>query len=389
MDMGFDVVIVRYDEIALKSQYVRNRYERILVNNLKKILDHNGAQYTGITRERGRVFIHTMDECVIDLASRVFGVASVSPAFTTGSRLVDVSGLAARLASAFIGDGESFAIRSRRAGNHSFTSRDVAVHCGDAVLEEMQGRGVCVDLTSPQHELHVEVRQENAYLYNRITHGTGGLPLGTQGKMIALLSGGIDSPVAAWLMMKRGCRIVFVHCNNYPFSDENTRRRAMKCIEALEAWSPNRLKVYEAPNGCNLRAFLDCCEGRLVCVLCKRMMYRIAMGIMKQEEAHGIVTGASLGQVASQTSQNLMAESYNLNYPIYHPLIGFDKKEIIRIAERIGTYMPSIGPGTCCTAVPDHPATAARINDILRAEEKAGIEELLQETLDGTRVVES
>ncbi|HHI30347.1 MAG TPA: tRNA 4-thiouridine(8) synthase ThiI, partial [Candidatus Methanoperedenaceae archaeon] len=129
------------------------------------------------------------------------------------------------------------------------------------------------------------------------------------------------------------------------------------------------------------------CEEKLACVLCKRMMYRIAIEIMKKEGAHGIVTGASLGQVASQTSQNLMAEAYRLNYPIYHPLIGLDKKEIIRIAEWIGTYTPSIGPGVCCTAVPDHPATRARINEVLRAEEKVGIEELLQQTLDRTRVV--
>ncbi|OYT64321.1 tRNA 4-thiouridine(8) synthase ThiI [Methanosarcinales archaeon ex4484_138] len=387
MGTGFDVVIVRYDEIALKSQYVRNRYERTLINNLRMLLDKSGARYTGITRERGRIFVHTMDERVIGLMPRVFGVVSVSPALTTSSRLVDVSGLAARLASAFIGDGESFAIRSRRAGSHSFTSRDVAVQCGDAILEEMRERGVYVDLTSPDHEIHVEVREGSAYLYTKIVQGTGGLPLGTQGKMIALLSGGIDSPVAAWLMMKRGCRIVFLHCNNQPFSDENTRGRSMECIKALEAWSPIGLKVYEAPNGGNLKAFLDCCEEKLACVLCKRMMYRIAIEIMKKEGAHGIVTGASLGQVASQTSQNLMAEAYRLNYPIYHPLIGLDKKEIIRIAEWIGTYTPSIGPGVCCTAVPDHPATRARINEVLRAEEKVGIEELLQQTLDRTRVV--
>ncbi|CAD7770179.1 tRNA sulfurtransferase [Candidatus Methanoperedenaceae archaeon GB37] len=386
--LGFDVVIVRYDEIALKGRYVRNRYERALVNNLKMMLERGGARYTGITRERGRIFIHTSDERVIGLASRVFGVASVSPALTTTSRLMDIGWLAARVGDSVIGDGESFAVRSRRTGSHDFTSRDVAVHCGDAILKEMGERGVYVDLTSPQHEIHVEVRGENAYVYNRIERGVGGLPLGTQGKMIALLSGGIDSPVAAWLMMKRGCEIVFLYCNNHPFSDEDTWKRAMECIEALRAWSPIGFRVYEAPNGENLRVFLDRCDEKLVCVLCKRMMYRIAIEIMKREGAHGIVTGTSLGQVASQTAQNLMAEAYQLSYPIYHPLIGLDKKEIITIAERIGTYTSSIGPGSC-TAMPDHPATEAKIERVLLAEENAGVEELLQRTIERTKVVKS
>jgi thiamine biosynthesis protein ThiI len=384
MNQEFDVVMVRYDEIALKSPRVRNRYERILIGNIKKMLDSHGIPYTSITRDWGRIFIHTSDMRTVEIASKIFGISSVSPALTTTSDLQHIKALAAQVADSIIREGESFAIRARRAGVHTFTSRDVAIHCGAAVLEKMKNRNVRVDLSSPQHEIFVEVRQHSAYVYTEVLQGVGGLPLGTQGKMIALISGGIDSPVAAWLMMKRGCEVVFVYCNNEPFSDETTRNRAMECIEALQSWSPRRFKVYEAFNGENQIAFLTEGKHRLMCVLCRRMMYRIAGEIMKKERACGIITGASLGQVASQTSQNMMAETCDLNYPIYHPLIGLDKKEIIAIARKIGTYTPSTKPATCCTAVPEHPSTAARPEEVLEVERNLNIQELLKRTLERT-----
>lgn len=383
----FDVVMVRYDEIALKSDRVRSRYERILSENIKTMLDLKKVPYEDVSREWGRIFIHTGDLRAVKVASRIFGVVSVSPARITRSTMKDIKTLAVEVGEEIIREGESFAIRARRAGVHDFTSRDVAIQCGDAILKGLQDRHPRVNLSNPEHEIFVEVRQNNTYVYTEVVPCVGGLPLGTQGKMIALISGGIDSPVAAWLMMKRGCEVVFVHCNNEPFSDETTRERAMECIEALREWSPKGFTVYEAPHGENQIAFLSNCKNRLMCILCRRMMYRIAGEIMKKERAQGIITGASLGQVASQTSQNMMAEVYGLNYPIYHPLIGMDKKEIIELARRIGTYAPSTRPATCCTAVPEYPATAARIREVLEAESTVNIEEMLQETLEKTEKI--
>ena len=363
-----DVIIVRYDELALKSKNVRTRYEQILVRNLKSMLKSEGANFSNISREMGRVFIHSDDPNAIKSAARVFGVVSVSPAYTCESTLISASVLSAEIADVMLKEGQSFAIRARRAGNHDFTSRDIGIACGNAIFEKVK-KNIKVDLDNPDVEIFVELRQEKGYVFTDSVKGAGGLPLGTQGKMVALVSGGIDSPVAAWLMMKRGCDIVPLYLNNEPFSDETTRERAMSCIDVLQKWSPHKkFTIYEAPHGDNLLAFLNNCDNRLNCVLCRRMMYRIAGEVLKMEDAHGIITGSSLGQVASQTSENMLAEMYGMEYPIYHPLIGLDKLEITDMARKIGTLGPSTKPATCCMAVPEYPSTAAKPHEVIKAE---------------------
>ncbi len=372
-----DLVLVRYDELALKSKKVRSMYEAILVKNLKAMLNADGSFYTDITREMGRIFIHSQDSAALKSAVKVFGVVSASPVHTCEPTLTSAAGLCAEVAEAILREGQSFAIRSRRAGNHDFTSHDAAAACGDAVLRKV-GKGITVDLDNPDVEIFVEIRQKKGYVFTHSVKGVGGLPLGTQGKMVALISGGIDSPVAAWLMMKRGCEIIPLYLNNDPFSDGTTRERAMQCIDVLQKWSPQKkFTIYEAPHGENLLAFLSNCNNRLNCVMCRRMMYRIASEVLKMEGAHGIITGSSLGQVASQTSQNMLAETYGMQYPIYHPLIGLDKVEITDMARKIGTLDPSTKPATCCLAVPEYPSTAAKIEEVAEAEKLVDIPELL------------
>lgn len=372
-----DVILVRYDELALKSKRVRAMYEAILIKNLKAMLNADGSAYTEITREMGRIFIHSDDPEALKSAVKVFGVVSASPAYTCEPTLDSAAQLCALLADGMIREGQSFAIRSRRAGNHDFTSRDVAIACGNAV-DQGAGKNITVDLDNPDVEIFVEIRQKKGYVFTGSVKGVGGLPLGTQGKMVALISGGIDSPVAAWLLMKRGCEIIPLYLNNDPFSDETTRERAMACIDVLQKWSPQKkLTIYEAPHGENLLAFLSNCNNRLNCVMCRRMMYRIASEVLKMEGAHGIITGSSLGQVASQTSQNMLAETYGMEYPIYHPLIGFDKIEITDIARRIGTFEPSTKPATCCMAVPEYPSTAAKTWEVAEAEKMIDVPSLL------------
>jgi thiamine biosynthesis protein ThiI len=384
-----DVVIVRYGEIALKSRNVRDRYEKTLISNIHSMLDAMGASYESVSRDWGRIFIHTADPGAARAAARVFGVVSVSPAITCEPVLESVSSLAADVGQEIIGEGQSFGIRPRRAGNHDFSSHDVGIACGDAVWQRIEHQGPSVDLTNPDVEIFVEVRQNHAFVYTDMVRGVGGLPLGTQGKMVALVSGGIDSPVAAWLMMKRGCEVIPVYVNNDPFSDETTRQRALECIRVLQTWAPGHsLKVYEVPGGESQVSFLSDCRRRYTCVLCRRMMYRIAAGIMEKEHAHGIITGASLGQVASQTSQNMLAETCGINVPIYHPLIGLDKTEIVDIARNIGSYDASTRPATCCTAVPEKPATSARCGDVCGEEAKIDVEELLSTALSGAKIVD-
>ncbi|RSD34206.1 MAG: thiamine biosynthesis protein ThiI, partial [Methanohalophilus sp.] len=191
-----------------------------------------------------------------EVCSNVFGVVSTSFARKVDPNLKSAAEECAATAGEFIAESESFAIRPRRSGNHSFTSTDLGRSCGDAVYEKLEslGRNPSVNLDDPDKEIFVEMRQNAAYVFTGISKGVGGLPVGTQGKMVVLLSGGIDSPVAAWLLMRRGVKVIPVFCNNAPFSDEATRQKAIKCVKVLNEWSAgNPMKMYEGCTGLLLK----------------------------------------------------------------------------------------------------------------------------------------
>jgi len=384
---NYDAILVRYGEIGLKSDRVRSRYERALIDNIKAMLHLHGKEYSRIRRDWGRIFIHSSDEHIADVVANVFGVVSASPVTSTEPELGAITQLAADVGEAVIGKGESFAIRPHKAGIHPFSSEDIGRVCGAAVEERLKNRNISVNLTSPDHEIFVEVRQDRAYVYHNIVKGVGGLPLGTQGKVVALISGGIDSPVAAWLMMRRGCEIIPMFYDITPFSDDVMRIKATKCIDVLQRWAPNYpMTVYEIPHGHALQSIKERCPPKLTCVMCKRMMYLVAIEIAKKEKAHGIITGSSLGQVASQTSANLLAESVGIDFPICHPLIGYDKSEIVELAKKIGTFDISISPGGECRAVPRRPATSAKVEDVARVEAMLDVPALITRSLHEAKI---
>jgi thiamine biosynthesis protein ThiI len=386
-----DVVLVRYGELALKSSGIRDWYEKLLVKNIAAMLDSRGIQYSQIRREWGRIFIETADSrTAAEAAADVFGVVSTSPAVTAEPSLEKAANVCADLAQGFIKEGESFAIRARRSGNHTFTSADVGKTCGDAVWNslEKEGKHPRVNLSFPDKEIFVEMRQNLAYIYLEIFKGVGGLPLGTQGSMVVLMSGGLDSPVAAWFMMKRGVMIIPVFCNNTPYAQSAARERAFDCIRQLQKWAPgHQFRTYEIPHGPNLQSFIEICNRKNTCLLCKRMMYREAYEVLKKENASGIITGSSLGQVASQTAANMHAEIYQLAIPIYHPLIAFDKTEIMDIARKIGTYDISNRSAGSCTAVPERPEIGANYDLIMMEEKKIDIENLVSNALKAAKVI--
>ncbi len=390
LEIQSDVVIVRYGELALKSTGVRNWYEKILMKNIAAMLDSRDISYSQIRREWGRIFIETTDGRAAEAAADVFGIVSTSPALTAEPALENAASVCAALAKDLVLEGESFAIRARRSGNHPFSSADIGRTCGDAVWSalEKEGKHPRVNLSSPDKEVFVEMRQNLAYVYLETFKGVGGLPLGTQGSMVVLMSGGLDSPVAAWLMMKRGVLIIPVYCNNSPYAENAARERAFDCIRQLQKWAAgHQFKTYEIPHGPNLQAFIDICNRKNTCLLCKRMMYREAYEVMKKEGASGIITGSSLGQVASQTAANMYAEIYQLAIPIYHPLIAFDKTEIIDIARKIGTYDISSRPAGSCTAVPERPEIGANYDLIVLEERKMDIETMVSSAMKAAKVL--
>jgi thiamine biosynthesis protein ThiI len=361
-----DVVLVRYGEITLKDRWTRQSWERILAGNISFELRKAGLDYR-ITRDEGRIFIHTPDPRASEIVARVFGVVSVSPARAVVSNLEDICGAAVEVARAF--NPASFAIRPRRSGV-SISSEQIGRVVGDAVRKMT---GASVDLNNPELEIFVEARKDKTYVFTSVMKGFGGLPLGSQGKVLVLISGGIDSPVAAWMMMKRGCPVTLLHFDSRPYAD--SMNQSMKCAEVLANWTSGRkIDFLTIPIQRGIEK-IQSRYPRATCVLCRRLMYWMAAEVMENKDCLGIVTGYSMGQVASQTAENILAEQAAVGVPIFHPLIAMDKSEIMDLARRIGTYEVTEETKSC-TAVPKKPMTRAKKDEMLIIEEELGLREI-------------
>ena len=365
------LVIVRYGEIGVKSPKVRGRFERRLINNIKTVIKDK------IEIIQGRIFIYPQDlNKTLESLKKIVGIVSYSPAVVTRTDHDSIKELIETYINELVTDGsfsseDSFAVRCRRVGNHDFTSQEMAAYIGSVVHGITKSK---VDLSNPDFELFVEVRGDETYVYHEKIQGLGGLPLGTQGKVIALVSGGIDSPVATFLMMKRGCSVTMVNFNNHPFTSDSSEK-ILKIYEKLKEYSAgSKLKLYQVNYGEYLQKCKEEAPERMTCVLCKSGMYQIAEKIAQKEGAMAIVDGSSLGQVASQTLPNILATRYSTSMPVLSPLIGLDKVEIENIGKKIGTFEISILPDGGCQAAPRHPETNAVLPLVLETLEKIDAE---------------
>jgi len=382
--VAFDSVVVRFGgELWLKKTWTRRRYVRCLIENMKRVLKRYNVEYSEVMRRRGRLFLKTTSAAeAASRLSRVFGISSVSPALEIGSnKLEDVVDKCMFLASHVLGEGNSFAVRCRRVGEHPYSSRDVCREVGRRVLDEFgEEKGLSVNLKRPDAILGVEVRGDEAFVFSEVVKGIGGMPLGTQGRVICLLSGGVDSAVAGWLVMKRGCPLVPVYFNCKPYTDETATKRAMEIAKVLCDWAvgfPRRLHVI--PYGHVLGTIVKNCPRHLTCLLCKRMMYRVAEVLADKVRAEGIVTGESIGEQASQTLRNLrMLDRVAEKYPVHRPLLGFDKAETEGLARKIRTYKISARNVQGCKAAPHKPATEAKLEEIEEAEARLNIKEMVE-----------
>jgi thiamine biosynthesis protein ThiI len=388
----FDSVIVRYGgELGIKRAWTRRIYERRLLKNIKRVLKRYEIPYDKIIRKHGRLFLKTSltAEASTKLA-RMFGISSLSPALETTSKLDDIIDKSVFLAGLTLREGNSFAVKCRRVGHHPYASTDVCKKAGRQVLDAFPERRLTVNLKNPDATLGVEVRDNRAFVYLVVVEGAGGLPLGTQPRAVGLLSGGVDSSVACWLVMKRGCPVVPLYFDNAPFTDKSTTERAMNVAGVLFDWGigfPRR--VYVVPNGPNLAEFKEKRRfERLTCILCKRMMYRIAEKIADMVRAEGIVTGEAIGEQASQTLRNLrVLSSAVTKYPIHRPLLGFDKTETQQIARRIGTYEASIQKAKGCIAFARKPTTMAKPHEVAEAEKMLDIGEMVERSAKSLKIV--
>jgi thiamine biosynthesis protein ThiI len=379
-------VVVHYQEIALKG---RNRpwFVAHLVRNLRQAT--SDLDVTSIRALMGRIEVVLgpgADWPVVrDRLSRVFGVANFAKA---GRAPLDVEVIAAEILRD-LGDQqtETFRLSARRADKRfPLTSPEIEREIGGRIKE---ARGWVVNLGNPQLTIHVEALTNEAFYYFGKHKGAGGLPVGASGRVVCLLSGGIDSPVAAWRMMRRGCRVTFVHFHSYPVLSRASQEKVRELATLLTQYQYHSRLLLVPFVDVQQRVILTV-PPPLRVVLYRRLMMRIAEQIAQQHRALALATGEVVGQVASQTLENLSRINEVVQLPVLRPLIGMDKEEITAEAQRLGTYPVSIIPDQdCCTLfTPKHPATKARRGEVERAEASLPVHEMIEQALAGTVVEE-
>jgi thiamine biosynthesis protein ThiI len=358
------LLLLRYGEIALKGQN-RTYFFRKLRRNVRLCLKANGISGE-VWQEGQRVYVETEQvEGAIEAVRKVFGLVSLSPVHVVAA---DLDAVAEEAVAVSLREGvnqnRSFRVKARRS-DKSFPhiSPEIERHVGAAIGERT---GATVDLSSQADaEIGVEIQRGRALVYGQIIAGPGGMPLSSQGRVVALLSSGIDSPVAAWLMMKRGCGVIPVH-----FSISQAQTEQVKAIvEALNrhayGWTLEPVILsHDEILGRTLSRLREMRAERWTCLFCKRALLAKAAEIAEDRGASALVTGDSLGQVASQTLSNLEVISYGIEKPILRPLIGFDKTEIMAMARRIGTYDASTRKAHACPFLPDRPLTQASVEKL-------------------------
>jgi thiamine biosynthesis protein ThiI len=370
-----ELVVVRYAEIFLKGQN-RPFFEGRLLDNVRAALrQFEGAR---VTRLHGRMLVDPGPAGaarVIERLTRVFGVASLSPALVTPpaiDALGDAAVELARAEAARRGGTPSFKVETSRADKRfPMPSPEVSRLVGARIYE---GLGLPVDVHAPAFQVGVEIGTERSFVFAQQVPGPGGLPLGTAGRVLALLSGGIDSPVAAWLAMKRGCTVDAIYFHSFPYTGDKTKEKVRDLCRVLAAWH-GRLTLWVVHFTDIQKALRAAGPGEIAVVLYRRMMLRIAAERARLDGAKALITGESLGQVASQTLENLAVIDAAAPLPVLRPLIMSDKRETTVLATRLGTYPISIQPyDDCCSLfTPKHPATKARREDAEAAEAKLDI----------------
>ncbi|MBI2548177.1 tRNA 4-thiouridine(8) synthase ThiI [Candidatus Woesearchaeota archaeon] len=379
-----NILVIHYSEIGTKGDN-RSLFEQCLVRNIKERL---GTLISGVQREYGRIIVtlpvEVKQEEIFQRMQLLPGVAFFAFAYrslldTAAMKEISIALLKQK---SFI----TFKVDVKRS-NKLFpqTSQEIANSLGDHIRTTLQKN---VNLTKPDQKLFVEIGEKNAYLFTEKHYGTGGLPVGSSGKIIASLSGGIDSPVASFLMMKRGCTVIFVHIYNETASAQNNKEKIQELVTKLASFQ-GRSKLHIVPFGELQRLIIAGCPAKSRMILYRRLMMRILNSIAKQEKARAIVTGDSIGQVASQTLENLQCIYDASTIPILTPLSGMNKDEIIALAQKIKTYDISIQSSLdCCSfMIAKNPETKARLQNIIAIEQQIAFASALEACLNAKETI--
>ncbi len=377
-----DSVLIRYHEIALKKGNRAYFTELLKRNILASVKDLGAKEIRSLPARLVLTFRNEIDSDTLSKRiSSVFGIANFSLVQRTER---DIDQLRSQILTGLNGAHfSSFRIDTQR-GDKSFplNSPEINRQLGAAVREKTHAR---VDLTNPEFTVFVEILPKDTYFgFNKLP-GAGGLPVGASGRLLSLISGGFDSPVAAYRMMQRGCRVNFVHFHSAPYQDKTSQDKVRELVKLLTRHQ-FQSRLHMVPFGEIQRQIVAAVARPLRVVLYRRMMLRIAEHIARKEKARALVTGESLGQVASQTLENMTVIQQAVTLPILRPLVGMDKQEIVDQARRIGTFETSSIPDQdCCQLfVPKHPATKARFDEVEADEAKLDINDLVRYGLENS-----
>ena len=382
-----NLYLISFGEIALKGEN-RPYFERILMRRIKKAIkpyDEN----VRLQKTHGRIYCFSVapEAEVLSALKKVFGIVHISPAKSADLNLDSIKQRALAVVKDLDYIGKTFKVETRRP-NKSFalTSPEISREVGAHLLKNLDG--LKVDVHNPEIQVDVEVR-ERAFVYSEKVPGPGGLPFGCNGKAVLMLSGGIDSPVAGYMIMKRGVEVEPVYFHSFPFTSDRAKEKVINLCKILSEYSGEmRLHVVNFTEV--LKELGEKAPNEYLTILMRRLMVRISQEIAHKVRAKALVTGENLGQVASQTVEGLMSTNEVATLPIFRPLIGFDKVEIMDLAKKIGTYETSIEPyDDCCTLfVPEHPKTRPSLEDVTTAESNLDIDMLVRLALKDIEIVD-
>lgn len=386
-----NILIVRCGEVALKGMN-KPYFERMLVDRIRR----NLKNYKGvdIKRHEGLIFVRAEKDLDIDgiikETAKVFGVASISKAVEAESELNAIGAAAVDYMMNLIETRgvKNFKVEAKRADkNFPVKSPEIGRIIGAKVL--VGCKVLKVDVHNPDVYLHVDVRHDRTYIYEGKVAGFGGLPLGTNGKGLVLLSGGIDSPVAAWMMAKRGMLIEAMHFHSYPYTSPRAQEKVEDLARILASYC-GRFKMHAINLLPIQEAIVSNCPEEETTILVRRFMMKIAERIARDTDCMMLITGENLGQVASQTAEALVVTDASVSMPVMRPLIAMDKVDIMEKAQEIGTYETSILPyEDCCTVfLPKHPATKPRLERILESESKLDCEALIEAAIASQEIID-
>ncbi|WP_124727772.1 tRNA uracil 4-sulfurtransferase ThiI [Staphylospora marina] len=385
--MKENCILLRYGELALKGKN-RTDFENRLIANIRAKLD----KFPGVrvTRTYGRLFVEPGDqpvEPILEELQTVFGLVGMSPAIRVDSDWERIKEAAREYVQSRCPDARTFKVTAKRSDkSFPIPSQEMNHRLGGFLLKTVPG--LKVDVHRPDLNLHVEVRNTATYIYGNDIPGPGGLPVGVSGRVMLLLSGGIDSPVAGWMALKRGGELHAVHFHSYPYTSERAKQKVVDLAQILTRYA-GEIRLHVVPFTEIQTEINKHCDRSYSITVMRRFMLRISEALARKHRALALVTGESLGQVASQTLESMTAINDVTNMPILRPVIGLDKQEIMEISRRIGTYETSILPyEDCCTVfLPKSPKTRPDLQTARDEEARLDVERLVREAVEGTETL--